>query len=477
MDKRTDNTNMVANTFPPFAIDEELAGPAPSFPTQRAERVSSLDVLRGFALLGILVVNIEDFGTVEAAHDIPIGTPVDSFAGPHAHWNLAILILKWLFVEGKMRGIFAMLFGAGVILLTTRAEKRGAAAGVADIYTRRNMLLVVFGFLHGAFLFAGDILFDYGLDALLFLYPARKLKATTLILTGLLISLVLGTICFSSYLGKIGDFSMSRETSAIVLRQQQHQPVSVAELAVAEQWRVRVNSKRVTAKSIHASLVEAPSGYWGQVKANIEGRFGPHLALHFLTQACDAAAAMLIGMGLFKAGFLTAKSSNTTYAWTAVTGFAISVPLTVYGILHSYADRFYFLTVEKWLIVPYQLTRDAGMLAIRRMHFAPRQAWNISCSTKLACRGWPYRLLELRTDQLDLPMDLSLGSPQALWQTRVLPAHVRRLRGLDGQPDRLHLLAPLLRVWSSRVAMAFADLFKSATHALALCPVISISLH
>ena len=356
---------MVANALPPSPTDEEVAGPAPSFnPTQRAERISSVDILRGFALLGILVVNIEDFGTTEAAHDIPIGTPIDSFNGPHAHLNLAVLLFKWLFIEGKMRGIFAMLFGAGVILLTSRAERRGAAAGVADIYTRRNMLLVVFGFLHGAFIFAGDILFDYGLNALLFLYPARKLKTKTLILTGLLLSLVLGTVCITAYLGGLSDFRISREASATALRQQQHQPVSVAELAVEKQWQLRVNSKRITPASVHASLVEAHSGYWEHVKGNINGRLGPRFALHFLTETCDAVAAMLIGMGLFRTGFLDAKSSNATYAWTAIAGFAVSVPLTTYGILHSYADSFYFLTVEKWLIVPYQLTRDAGMLAI-----------------------------------------------------------------------------------------------------------------
>jgi uncharacterized protein len=158
----------------PFAADEELAGPAhlPA-PVKRAERISSLDVLRGFALLGILVVNMDSFAGPEASHDIPLAA---AFSGPHAHWNLIALFLKWIFIEGKMRALFSMLFGAGVILLTSRAEKRGAGAQIADIYLRRNMWLLALGLLHGVFLWGGDILFQYAFCALVFLYPCRKLK-------------------------------------------------------------------------------------------------------------------------------------------------------------------------------------------------------------------------------------------------------------------------------------------------------------
>jgi uncharacterized protein len=175
---KTMNTIEVA----PDDVFVRVAKPAsesPTFkqPTTLRERISSIDVLRGFALLGILMMNIDDFGTPEAAHDIPIGMPKPAFVGPHAHLNLVILILKWVFFEGKMRAIFSMLFGAGVVLMTTRAEKRGAGGQIADIYLRRNMWLMLLGLLHGCVLWTGDILFLYALTALLVLYPLRKLKA------------------------------------------------------------------------------------------------------------------------------------------------------------------------------------------------------------------------------------------------------------------------------------------------------------
>ncbi len=75
-----------------------------------------------------------------------------------------------------MRAAFSMLFGAGVILLTERAERRGSR-DIADIFLRRNMWLMLFGVLHFYLVWMGDILYYYGITALLFLYPCRKLAS------------------------------------------------------------------------------------------------------------------------------------------------------------------------------------------------------------------------------------------------------------------------------------------------------------
>jgi uncharacterized protein len=344
--------------------DEELAGPVIELnPTDRAERVSGIDVLRGFALLGILVMNIDSFGNTEGAHDIPIGTAIDSFSGPHAHWNMLLLIFKWVFFEGKMRGIFSMLFGAGVILMTSRAERRGAAASVADAYMRRNMLLVAFGILHGTFIWSGDILFDYGMAALLFLYPARKLSARTLLLTGIILSLIVATYGAFSLLGATQDFTLSREAKAIAQLRRDQQPISAEQLAVEKKWQARVNSHVITADTVRQSVGAGRAGYWEQVERNLTGYFGPGITIH-IDLMFDVISAMLIGMGLFKTGFLTARSSDATYVYTALVGFAVSIPLYVYGILHSYQEHFDFVTLDRWVWLPYYATRDAGMLAI-----------------------------------------------------------------------------------------------------------------
>jgi uncharacterized protein len=346
-------------------LDQEIAAPGTAMrPTGRGERISSIDVLRGFALLGILVLNIDAFGNTEGPHDIPIGTPINNFSGPHGHLNLILLLVKWTFFEAKMRGIFSMLFGAGVLLMTQRAERRGAGGEFADTYLRRNMWLVFFGFLHGVFIWFGDILFDYGLAALLFLYPFRRLKAKTLLLTGTVLSVVMATIGAALFTGSMQDVPLSYKAAAISQRAANHEPISAKDQATLMTWQARVDAQQITPEMIKGEMASAQAGYWQTVNDRLQLYIGPAFSQLHVDLAADNLSAMLIGMGLFKLGFFTAEMSYASYAWTVLIGFGISMPLYVFGILRSYADHFNFITMDKWVYGPYYLTREPGMLAI-----------------------------------------------------------------------------------------------------------------
>src|SRR3984957_20402186 len=186
---------------------EELAGPAhaelnPLKPVARGERISSMDVLRGFSLMGILVMNITDFAFGYTNYLFPLSTVKPVFDGPHWKINTAIWFLRWIFAEGKMRALFSMLFGAGVILLTERGLARGAGVRVADIYTRRNMWLVLFGMLHAYLIWSGDILFSYGLAALLFLFPFRNVRVKRLMWTAGILLLINSVLMMGAQYGR-----------------------------------------------------------------------------------------------------------------------------------------------------------------------------------------------------------------------------------------------------------------------------------
>jgi uncharacterized protein len=209
-----------------LSVSEDAVKGSVPVPVERRERISSIDIVRGFALLGILVLNIGSFAGPEFMHDIPIGIPKPPFVGPHAHLNFAVLLITWILFEGKMRCLFSMLFGAGVILFTARAEKRGAGIKTADLYTRRNLWLCVFGLIHGTFLWYGDILFMYGLSGLLFLFPFRVLKTKTLFVLGLLVSIGLGTINMLTYSHLPHNLSLSRRAAAIEASQHAGRPLS-----------------------------------------------------------------------------------------------------------------------------------------------------------------------------------------------------------------------------------------------------------
>ena len=134
-----------------------IAGRAPAPPPQRIE---ALDVVRGFALIGICLMNIEFFNRPVAT--LGQGMPA-GLAG--IDWLAAYFVAY--FVEGKFWTIFSLLFGMGFAVTVTRAENAGRS--FLEPYLRRIAALAVFGAIHHIFLFAGDILFSYAVAALFLL--------------------------------------------------------------------------------------------------------------------------------------------------------------------------------------------------------------------------------------------------------------------------------------------------------------------
>ncbi|TRZ67639.1 MAG: DUF418 domain-containing protein, partial [Rhodocyclaceae bacterium] len=120
------------------------------------QRIQDLDVVRGFALLGIMLMNIEFFN--RTTHGIMEGMPA-GLRGLDwaASWFIAY------FVQGKFWTIFSMLFGMGFAVMLTRAEQAGR--DFLWPYLRRIGALAVFGAAHYIFLWDGDILFSYALAA------------------------------------------------------------------------------------------------------------------------------------------------------------------------------------------------------------------------------------------------------------------------------------------------------------------------
>jgi uncharacterized protein len=345
--------------------NEELGGPPRvAAPIMRTERISSLDIIRGIAMLGILVLNIDDFGMPEIFHDIPVGGPLSAFTGPHTHVNLGTLFVKWMFFEGKMRGIFELLFGAGVLLLTDRAEERGDRAGVADIYLRRNIWLTIIGWVHGSFIWAGDIIFKYGLCALLFLYPCRKLKAKTLLLAGSLLALTVGSYGYMKVFGGLDDMLLARQVASVASERNDGRSLTPEQKHLLQRWKAVLDANTVTPASIADSISFAHEGYIEHV-LNSGLYYGRRkVGSPWSFQFFGPLGVMLIGMGLFKNGFLIGEWSFGSYFFIATIGFLISLPVYVIGLLHSYASGFDFLTVDSWIFIPYGLTQLTGAIAI-----------------------------------------------------------------------------------------------------------------
>ncbi|MFZ1736841.1 DUF418 domain-containing protein, partial [Sphingorhabdus sp.] len=122
-------------------------------------RYLSLDALRGFAVMGILAMNIIAFAMPEWAYITPLAYGGDGVAD-QISW-----LFSFIFIDGKMRGLFSLLFGASMLLVIERAEAAGRS-GMRTHYARMFWLLI-FGLIHFYFIWFGDILVTYALIALL----------------------------------------------------------------------------------------------------------------------------------------------------------------------------------------------------------------------------------------------------------------------------------------------------------------------
>ena len=139
-------------------MDVVACAPANAGPVLQSDRIASIDVLRGWAVLGILVMNIQFFAMPGAAYMNPLalgGLTLTDWS----IWGVAHVLF-----DRKFMTIFSMLFGAGVVLMTTRNET--ATGRSAGRHYRRMLVLLAFGLAHAYLLWYGDVLYCYAMCGL-----------------------------------------------------------------------------------------------------------------------------------------------------------------------------------------------------------------------------------------------------------------------------------------------------------------------
>jgi uncharacterized protein len=302
-------------------------------PVAEVERISSIDVLRGFALLGLLSLNLPAF--------LPFWNPLTE--GGTTSLNVAAWSVNSL-LDGTMRCLFSMLFGAGVILLTQRAESRGRGADIGDVYYRRILWLLLFGVVHCYILiWPLDILYIYA-AAGLFLFPLRRLSPRTLI--------VVGTIVLAVYVPVV--IVWQSKSNQVRLK-----AVEAAERAGAgkdlsdEQSEAKRNWKNQSRvdpdpDEIQTSIDRVRSGYWANFRSNASvGTMVQSTGLYL--GIWDAAGMMLLGMAFVKMGVFSATRSNRFYIWLTVIGYGVGLPWrsckAYYYLSHNFDQAHY---LESW---------------------------------------------------------------------------------------------------------------------------------
>jgi uncharacterized protein len=287
-----------------MADGDKSADPLPPpGPVTPRERIFTLDVLRGFGVLGILVMNVQFFAMIGAAYTIP--TAYGDLGGVnYAAWYLGALL-----ADLKFMAIFSMLFGAGIVLTAERQQAAGRAP--LPFHLRRMGVLLLFGVLHAYLLFPGDILYTYALVGLA-VYLFRRLGPGVLLLLGLVVLGVGSGMKFSSYTSMS---SWSPEERAELTRELRPPPDKVAEEVAAYR-----------------------SGWEGEFRLRCRAAWWVQTEEFFSFLAWRTGGLMLLGMALYKAGVLTGSRPRRTYRALAAVAVAVGLPVTAYGIHRNEAS-------------------------------------------------------------------------------------------------------------------------------------------
>ena len=276
-------------------------------PVSGSERIHAIDVLRGFAVLGILSVNIWNFAWVTAAYPNPSVAP----GGGLGATDFGIWVAVNLLADTKFISIFSMLFGAGIAMMSERMDRRGVPGG--RLHYRRQFWLLAIGLLHAYGIWHGDILVPYALCGFL-LYGLRDWEPRRLLWTG---GCAVGVVLLVMGLA---HWSIPYWPAA-------------ERAAVAEQW-------APSAVAIEAEI-EAMRGGWG-AQMSIRAYYA------FLVETVAfpgyllwrAGGLMLVGMALYRLGVLSASRSASFYRRMAAWGLGLGLPVVAAGVWYNVTSGF-----------------------------------------------------------------------------------------------------------------------------------------
>lgn len=300
-------------------------------PVPQGDRIVSLDVLRAVALMGIFVMNLPTFAFSPACFFNP------TYSGTFEGADRIVWMISHMLFEQKMMAIFSMLFGAGVLLMTSRAERKGARPGA--LHMRRMGWLLLFGLAHAYIIWEGDILFSYAIcGAIVFLF--RKLRAKWLFLIGALV--LLPPVPLN--MGQGYWFGMERQAvTEIQQKIDAGEDISDFEESRLDAWAEMTRDFEPTAEQLAETRASFEGSYMERFDDRAIAAVFMQTYVFFVFVGWRASGMMLLGMAFFKSGFLTGALTRKRYLTIALLGYAIGLPIVYTGMARMQQSGFDFV--------------------------------------------------------------------------------------------------------------------------------------
>ena len=370
-------------------------------PVQTGERIETLDVLRGFALLGILAMNIRAMAGPFGAYMYPYA--LFDYVGA----NRSAYVFTSVVFDLKMMGLFSMLFGAGVLLYAGKSREGVSPRG---LWFRRMFWLLVIGLVHSYLIWNGDILVPYALCGLLLLWWMRRLRPAYLLAAAIAVLSVGGLLTFGHGIAWESMSEAERAEEIAIMTPSREQ-------ALAQVERMQRGYLEVV-RSRAAFVLMGQTFFFGM----------------FFFWRCGGM--MLLGMSLYKYGFLDGSRADRVYIKTAAICIPIGLALAWFGV--------------------YELER-AGFLMPQR---AAADLWNYAGSV-LASVGYAALLILLVNHRLLGGLRAALAAVGQMALSNYLLHSVLSSviflgwgLGLAGRWDYAEQLVYVVAVWAFQLAVS-----------------------
>jgi len=289
----------------------------------RGKRILTLDIVRGVAVMGILAMNIVAFAMPEQAMFNPLAY------GSERAIDFASYAFSFIFVEGKMRGLFSFLFGASMLLVIQLATAKGESP--AKVTFARQFWLLLFGLAHFYLIWWGDILIGYALIGMIAWFFRGKSPKS---LMGWGIGLIAVQFLF---LASVAAMTMTLSAAVSAPNPDPN---------LVETWRGITEMIAIPSSAVLNADLAVYRGSWPGI---VEHHMTDRLWMPFIFTAAmgmETLGYMLLGMAGLKSGFLTGQQDNRRYRKVAIVCLAIALP--AYALLAAwlFADEFEVTTLS-----------------------------------------------------------------------------------------------------------------------------------
>jgi len=309
-------------------------------PVTAAERLVSLDALRGVAVMGILVMNVYAFAMPLAAYYNPL------IMGGTDALNMGTWFFTHLLFDQKFMTIFSMLYGAGVVMMMNRAEARDVP--FTSVFYRRSAWLIVFGLLHGYIIWFGDILFHYALMGMI-VFLFRKASPRMLITIACIMLPVTLLINFGS------SFYMEELQADVAAIEQMQSDGATPDEEQQQKLEAWLEVRAVfapTAEDIAAEVTAYKGTYVDALAQRAPFVAFMQLNLTLVFVVWRVGGLMLLGMALMKLGVLSGQRSMRFYRKMTVIGYGVGLPLAILSAVILDAHQFDPLYVARYGGIP-----------------------------------------------------------------------------------------------------------------------------